>query len=247
MDGEEKRGLTVWEKLSFIFPYLPQFAIFAVVMGAFVGIAYFIMPSEKKEIGEIGQNASNAARGLITTLIAIVTVAIAIILTLSVVLSSASDYKERFALGKEILTILIGVLGTIVGFYFGSAPIDNNKIAPITTTAAEKSLIEKANDAERNGFDAIIALDFDKALSSFSEAEKIYPGLRVVYEMQEILRVKKGEFANASEEKKKELWKAVYCEMAKNNRTLGMSVEVKTKFNAKVSDYKCSSTSGSAE
>jgi hypothetical protein len=29
--------------------------------------------------------------------------------------------KDRFALGKEILSILIGVLGTIVGFYFGSS------------------------------------------------------------------------------------------------------------------------------
>jgi len=61
------------------------------------------------------------ARGLITFLIAIATVAIAIILALSAVISDPNAVKERFALGKEVLSILIGVLGTIVGFYFGSA------------------------------------------------------------------------------------------------------------------------------
>jgi len=32
------------------------------------------------------------------------------------------EEKEVFDRGKQVLTILIGVLGTIVGFYFGSAP-----------------------------------------------------------------------------------------------------------------------------
>lgn len=64
---------------------------------------------------------TETARGLITFLVAITTVAIAIILSLFAVVSSGPDYKERFSLGKEILTLLIGVLGTILGFYFGLA------------------------------------------------------------------------------------------------------------------------------
>lgn len=73
------------------------------------------------------------ARGLITFLVAVATVAIAIILALYAVVSSGPELKERFALGKEILTTLIGVLGTIVGFYFGSStdtPRDNAKPSP---------------------------------------------------------------------------------------------------------------------
>jgi hypothetical protein len=61
------------------------------------------------------------ARGLITFLITLATVAIAIILTLSAIISDPAVVKDRFTLGKEVLSILIGVLGTIVGFYFGSA------------------------------------------------------------------------------------------------------------------------------
>jgi hypothetical protein len=62
----------------------------------------------------------NGARGLITFLIAIGTIAIAIILTLASVVMDADDTDERLSRGKEILTVLVGVLGTIVGFYFAS-------------------------------------------------------------------------------------------------------------------------------
>jgi hypothetical protein len=60
------------------------------------------------------------SRGLITFLIAMVTVTIALILVLATVVSESSDRDQRFVQGKEILTMLIGVLGTIVGFYFGN-------------------------------------------------------------------------------------------------------------------------------
>ena len=63
------------------------------------------------------------ARGLITFLVAFAAILIAIILTLYAVLSGSDEHQEeRFNRGKEVLTIFIGVLGTIVGFYFGSAP-----------------------------------------------------------------------------------------------------------------------------
>jgi hypothetical protein len=64
----------------------------------------------------------NSARGLITFLIAFTTVALAVILVLASIISSSSDLKQRFELGREIFTALVGILGTIVGFYFASAP-----------------------------------------------------------------------------------------------------------------------------
>ncbi len=66
------------------------------------------------------------ARGLITFLIAITTVGIALILALStVVLDDGPD--KRFDRGKQVLTILIGVLGTIVGFYFRAANAETSQ------------------------------------------------------------------------------------------------------------------------
>lgn len=79
------------------------------------------------------------ARGLITFLIAITTVGIAIILAIStVVTAETSESDRRFDRGKQVLTVLIGVLGTIVGFYFGSAP---DSRAPRTEEPQQSSLV----------------------------------------------------------------------------------------------------------
>lgn len=62
------------------------------------------------------------ARGLITYLFAVVTISIAAILVLSA-LTAAGDWaamKDRFDAGKEVLSLLLGVFGTIIGYYFGS-------------------------------------------------------------------------------------------------------------------------------
>jgi hypothetical protein len=61
------------------------------------------------------------ARGLITFLIAITTVGIALILVIYVVSTYDVAVKDHYLLGKEVLTSLIGILGTIVGFYFGQS------------------------------------------------------------------------------------------------------------------------------
>jgi hypothetical protein len=62
------------------------------------------------------------ARGIITFLVAAGTVSLAVLLVMAAIMSSGSkDLENRFAFGKEVLTLLIGILGTIVGFYYGSA------------------------------------------------------------------------------------------------------------------------------
>src|SRR5215469_7491534 len=61
------------------------------------------------------------ARGLITYLFAVVTIGTAVLLIVSALTSPADDtHNARFQRGKEILSLLLGVFGTVVGFYFGS-------------------------------------------------------------------------------------------------------------------------------
>jgi hypothetical protein len=59
------------------------------------------------------------ARGVITFLITLGTICIAIVLVSSA-LFSAESTDERFRRAREVFSVLAGVLGTIVGFYFGS-------------------------------------------------------------------------------------------------------------------------------
>jgi chemotaxis protein histidine kinase CheA len=63
----------------------------------------------------------NVARGLITLLVALSVVIIAMIVTLYATVSTDKEFlKEKFGYGKEIFTAFVGILGTIIGFYFAS-------------------------------------------------------------------------------------------------------------------------------
>lgn len=59
------------------------------------------------------------ARGVITFIFAVGTIGIAIILTIAALLGDPQA-AERFNRGKEVFTILVGIFGTIIGFYFGT-------------------------------------------------------------------------------------------------------------------------------
>jgi len=93
------------------------------VLGLFVlSLIAFIVVAKPGHVFLEQLADKEVARGLITFLIAISTAGIAIILAIStLVLTEGDEGDKRFDRGKQVLTTLIGVLGTIVGFYFGSA------------------------------------------------------------------------------------------------------------------------------
>jgi hypothetical protein len=83
-------------------------------------IAAAVLGYDKGVLGNMSR--SEFARGLITYLFAVVTIGTAVVLVLSALLGAEGEiYEKRFQRGKEILALLLGVFGTIVGFYFGSA------------------------------------------------------------------------------------------------------------------------------
>ena len=72
----------------------------------------------------------NYARGLITFLFTLGTIVIAIILTLYAVLRRPGEDIRNFTHAKEIFTVLVGILGTIIGFYFGTIGTDTEGPEP---------------------------------------------------------------------------------------------------------------------
>lgn len=88
------------------------------------------------------------ARGLITFLVAFAAILIAVVLTLYTVLGGDKDaeQEQRFNRGKEVLTIFIGILGTIVGFYYGSSPPAQGNVQALTV-----SPVVISNEQPRNG------------------------------------------------------------------------------------------------
>jgi hypothetical protein len=125
-----------WENTSsFIFS-----ALGIVVMLALLTVLTVSVFTDKGPLQELGK--LEIARGLITFLIAFTTVGIAIILAIStVVLPDSPDNDKRFDRGKQVLSVLIGVLGTIVGFYFAS---DNKGQVPAANPAITSTSLPSA-------------------------------------------------------------------------------------------------------
>jgi hypothetical protein len=84
-------------------------------------IMYILLTAISSEfLGKL--STIQASRSLITFLFGVTTVGIALIVILGSLGDGEKETREtRFQQGKDILTVLIGVFGTIIGFYFGSA------------------------------------------------------------------------------------------------------------------------------
>jgi hypothetical protein len=63
----------------------------------------------------------DVARGLVTFLFAFATIAIFVIASIAIFWADFEQVEKRAGLAKELIAVMIGVLGTILGFYFGSA------------------------------------------------------------------------------------------------------------------------------
>jgi hypothetical protein len=89
-----------------------------ILIGVFALIAAAVLDWDKGKV-LVRLSEREFARGLITYVFAIGTVGIAVVLVVAV-LVGGEEMKERFNLGKEVLSLLLGIFGTIVGFYYGS-------------------------------------------------------------------------------------------------------------------------------
>ncbi|MEO6589792.1 MAG: DUF308 domain-containing protein [Pyrinomonadaceae bacterium] len=211
--------------ISTFMTYFPHLVVGLISLIALAGLIFIMYISDKKSV-----DPSETARSLITYLVAVFTIVIALTLTLMAFFGNMKDFKERFAMGKEILTILIGVLGTIIGFYFGSAPNENKPAAPSafsnsnsavnsnsatnTTTAfmgnsnSSKTPTDTqrqfAKVKEREGFENLIAGDYESSINAFQTSEDAWNGYHNTYDIARLLRKNKTQMDEPG--KKKEVF-----------------------------------------
>ncbi len=83
----------------------------------------------------------DVARGFITLLFAVGALAIFMIITTAIVFDVNSDSKSIYERAKTILSMLIGIFGTVLGFYYGSQDDATDKagflLRPIVVEAGE--------------------------------------------------------------------------------------------------------------
>jgi|GEM_PF-5354759 len=82
-------------------------------------------------------------------------------------------------------------------------------------TTSFSSKFERAFQKEREGFNQLIAGNFDEAIKAFEEAERIYHGFHQVYEIANLLKEKRSELDDKEQRKrvfkqiiKEKSWKA---------------------------------------
>jgi hypothetical protein len=105
--------------------------------------------------GTMGDQIGNTefARGMITLMFGVGTIIIALILTLTAILQAGLTAEDRFKYGMQILTVLMGVFGTILGFYFGAnKPEGTPPGSSVSAKADEKAkdvAVTKTKDVEK--------------------------------------------------------------------------------------------------
>jgi hypothetical protein len=111
-NGSEGNGATSPER-----PWL-QVLLFLIIALIFCIVLYKGVIGDKNVLESISD--AKTARGMITFLFAVGTIGIALLVCMGALIGRGDKAKESFYRAKEILTILVGILGTIVGFYFGA-------------------------------------------------------------------------------------------------------------------------------
>ncbi|HWX17654.1 MAG TPA: hypothetical protein VNY07_13800 [Chthoniobacterales bacterium] len=133
-----------WNFFLSVIPYLGIAVLAVIGLGLAAAIVWGLF-SPTSIVRELGN--ADLARGVITFIFAVGTIGIALLLTFGALLGGLKP--EDFANAKGVLTVLIGVFGTILGFYFGTANGGGQKLDVAEIKLADKQLITHISGGTR--------------------------------------------------------------------------------------------------
>lgn len=140
---------------------LGQIAIIAcgVILAGFVLLGLFI-PSFFNSLGNTEQ-----VRGMVTFLFVLATIVVVILVAGGIFwVGSVDEVQKRFAAAKDLITIIVGIVGTIMGFYFGTTTTTQNlsigsaAVTPITAKAGTPVTIAAAISGGAKPYSYTIAI-----------------------------------------------------------------------------------------
>jgi hypothetical protein len=130
-------------------------SLFGLIMASAIIYGLFFEPSFLRLMA-----ATDQARGLITFLFAFATIAIIILIAIATFWMPKEEVEARFNKAKDLLTIIIGVLGTILGFYFGQVVTDrhtaNTRDTPQTAAPAPTTNTSATFESRPGGVSPLI-------------------------------------------------------------------------------------------
>jgi len=94
--------------------------IAAIIAALLLGLIFWVLKQSA-----FSQSGSDSTRSVLAFLFGLTTIGVIIIVVVAVFIETGeTTLDDRFQRGKDILTILIGLLGAILGYYFGQASGD---------------------------------------------------------------------------------------------------------------------------
>ena len=174
-------------------------------------------------------------RFLITSFIVLIVVIIASQMAIALFntkTNTDSTFEKRFSLGRELLTVFIGLLGTLMGFYFAENRVSPDNVQKIANTV-QNPTTSATNQSETKAFDLLIKQDYDGAVKAFDDASKATPpssNIANISAIKKYLADNGDKFSKGDEAGKKQARKDLYCTVNNGGMAIGQSKEIIDRF-----------------
>lgn len=233
-----------WERFWQAIKFRPVITLIVLFLGAvvIVSIWYNGYQGILDQLDEWLTQPGEFIRSIITTFVVLATVTIAVALVGFLLFHPKEKeedlefWKFRITGAKEVLSIFVGILGTIMGFYYGSGKVTPKEVTTIQQSSMQDSGGSAATNAiENKAFDLLIKKNYDDAVKAFDLLSKATPPSPNAANIDAISKLlldptNADKFKSSDETTKNAAWAELYCKIFTGKMAANMSKETRDKF-----------------